>query len=163
MIYIALVLPVIVLTLIIITLLALNITMKKYDKLNLTNLNENKFKESEEVKKESILTFPIKVNDKTILINIETIIAFSAEGNYVILNDVEGNKYHFEFSLKNLIEKLPENFIRIHRSTIINKKMIKEIHKYFNGRYALIMNNKLKSKFISSQSYSTIIKKIIEI
>jgi DNA-binding LytR/AlgR family response regulator len=160
MIYIVIAIPVIILILLFVS----NITIREYSKINTNDsTNDNYAEISQQKTKAEIKTFPIKINDKTIFINIENVTSFTADNNYVNLNDIEGNKYLLDNSLKNLMDKLPANFIRIHRSTIVNKKLIKEIYKYFNGRYAIIMNDKLKSKLISSQSYSKTIKEIIEL
>lgn len=165
MIYLLIFLPVVILILVLFVIFGLNITLKKYKQLNIENSKEIKEEvlEEDETKSEILETFPVKINDKTIFVKMEKIIAFCAEDNYLTLKDMDGNSYLFDYTLKSLSEKLPKNFIRIHRSVIINKTHIKEIHKYFNGRYAVIMNDKLNSKIISSQSYSTVIKELTRI
>jgi DNA-binding LytR/AlgR family response regulator len=107
--------------------------------------------------------FPVKIGDKVIFIQFHNIVSFTADNIYVNLNDIDGNKYLLDNSLNNLEEKLPVNFIRVHRSTIVNRNLIKEIHKYLNGRFALLMKDKTNAKIISSQSYATKIKELIEI
>jgi two-component system LytT family response regulator len=53
-----------------------------------------------------------------------------------------------------LEEKLPDEFVRIHRSFIINTDLIKEIRKSFNGSLAFVLNDKEMTRLNSSRSYS---------
>lgn len=154
-----------------------NITIKEYKNLNnksgesiVTNQNENKQEPIAEPSKNYNIKqnhfnsdFPVKIGDKVILIKYDNIVSFTADNIYVNLNDIDGNKYLIDNSLNSLEEKLPANFLRVHRSTIINRDLIREIHKYLNGRYALLMKDKTNSKIISSQSYSPKIKELIEL
>lgn len=120
-------------------------------------------KEQVDNQHQSYTHFPVKIGDKVIFIKYDDIASFTADNIYVNLNDIEGNKYLLDNSLNNLEEKLPQYFIRVHRSTIVNRNLIKEIHKYLNGRFALIMKDKINTKIVSSQSYATKIKELIEI
>jgi two-component system LytT family response regulator len=64
-----------------------------------------------------------------------------AEGNYVRLH--EGNREHeFRETLTGLEEKLnPAEFLRIHRSTIVNVQRIKEIQAWFHGHHRVLLEN----------------------
>lgn len=62
-----------------------------------------------------------------------------------------------------LTEKLPTNFLRIHRSVIINTDFVTEGQKYFNSRYTINLNNPQKTNIISGRSYSGAIKKWMEV
>ena len=46
----------------------------------------------------------------------------------------------------NVAEKLPEQFIRVQKSYIINKEKVREMHKYFNKRFVITMNDKSLTK-----------------
>jgi DNA-binding LytR/AlgR family response regulator len=120
-------------------------------------------KEQPDNKSKITTNFPVKIGDKVIFIKVENIVSFTADNIYVNLNDIDCNKYLLDNSLSNLELILPVNFIRIHRSTIVNRNLIKEIHKYLNGRFALFMKDKMGTKFISGQSYAARIKELIEI
>ena len=63
-----------------------------------------------------------------------------------------------EKSLGTLEESLPDHFIRIHRSYIINKTWIAEIHRYFKGRLMLVMDDKERTTVITSDSYTQDVK-----
>ena len=64
-----------------------------------------------------------------------------AEGNYVRLH--VGNREHeFRETLTGLEEKLnPAEFLRIHRSTIVNIQRIKEIQAWFHGHHRVLLEN----------------------
>jgi two-component system LytT family response regulator len=57
-----------------------------------------------------------------------------------------------------LENRLPGEFVRIHRSFIVNKLMIKEIQKHFKGTYVFVMNDPAGTKITSAGSYSESIK-----
>lgn len=155
-----------------------NISIKEYkdiknnpsdieaETLNQEEINQERkienFKEQSDKQHQSNTDFPVKIGEKVIFIKYDNIVSFTADNIYVNLNDIDGNKYLLDNSLNNLEEKLPVKFIRVHRSSIVNSNLIKEIHKYLNGRFALIMKDKTNTKIISSQSYTTKIKELIE-
>jgi len=73
------------------------------------------------------LRIPVKLGNRTILLESENIIYICASGSYAEIY-TEENKYLLRESLINLIELLGDkNFIRIHRSAIVNINFIKEI------------------------------------
>jgi DNA-binding LytR/AlgR family response regulator len=96
------------------------------------------------------------------LIRFDEIVDFSADNNYVFLTDVNGKDYVVESNLTELESKLPKDFMRVHKSTIINSKLIGEIKKLANGRYDLIMKCG-KTRVIScSKNYNENIKSLID-
>ncbi len=103
------------------------------------------------VKKE-LKTLTVKIGDKILLIKLTDIVYIEAEDKYVFLHTTDGRKHLTDFTITTLEEKLPEPFIRIHRSTIINTEHIKEIRKGFNGALVFVMNNTAGSKLTSSRS-----------
>lgn len=70
----------------------------------------------------------IKSGNKTILLERDNIKYISASGYYVEIHTTDNKKYLLRESLKGIINRLNSNeFIRIHRSTIINSNFIDEI------------------------------------
>jgi len=64
-----------------------------------------------------------------------------AEGNYVRLH-VGKREHEFRETLTSLEEKLnPAEFLRIHRSTIVNIHRIKEIQAWFHGHHRVLLEN----------------------
>ncbi|WP_345953854.1 LytTR family transcriptional regulator DNA-binding domain-containing protein [Mucilaginibacter sp. PAMB04168] len=102
--------------------------------------------------KKDIKTLTVKIGDKILLIKLDDIIYIEAEDKYVFLHTSDGKKHLTDFTITGLEEKLPERFVRIHRSSIINTDHIKEIRKGFNGAMVFVMNNATGSKLTSSRS-----------
>lgn len=114
--------------------------------------------------KDLMETFPVKSGERIILIPMDKIIDFTVTNNFLFLTDFDNNEYLIDCSLKDLESKLPTNFVRIHRNTIINKSYIKEIKKLEDGRYDLIMRMDKKDKTMScSKNYNDNIKDLLKI
>jgi two-component system LytT family response regulator len=88
---------------------------------------------------------------------------FEAEDKYVFLNTTDGKQYLTNYTIASLEEKLPENFIRVSRSSIINSLLIKELQKYFSGKYLVIMRDTKVSKIETGSAYGENLKKLMEI
>ncbi len=122
----------------------------------------NKYEESVFAQKDIRDYYPVKEGNKITLIRFDEIVDYSAINNYIFLTDVNGRDYLVDSNLTDLEAKLPEDFIRVHKSTIINKKLISEVKKLANGRYDLVMKCE-KSRVIScSKNYNEKIKEIID-
>ncbi|WP_313111765.1 LytR/AlgR family response regulator transcription factor [Aequorivita sediminis] len=88
--------------------------------------------------------FPVKLGNKTILLNPENILYITASGCYAEIF-IEDKKYVLRETLTNLCAILDNTiFIRIHRSSIINIQHIKEIvHSEYSEIDARMIDNKL--------------------
>lgn len=67
----------------------------------------------------------LKVKDGLVVynINVDKIHSISADGNYLNLYTEQG-RYNTRMSSAEILEKLPENFVKIHRSHIVNVKKV---------------------------------------
>ena len=103
------------------------------------------------IKHSPLVKFPIKLGNKVLFINSSEIKYFKASGYYVEIH-TNLKKHLLRESLSHLIEELnPDDFIRIHRSTIINLNFILELISSNYGEIDVKMNdNKL---FRISKSY----------
>jgi two-component system, LytTR family, response regulator len=101
---------------------------------------------------------PIKTGDRINLIRYENIAYIEAQDKYVCVFTMEGQKYLTDQSLTTLAEKLPPIFCRIHRSYIINKDKIREMHRHFSGRYLFIMDDKPATRLTSGRTYQDIFR-----
>lgn len=108
--------------------------------------------------KKDIKTLTVKIGDKILLIKLDNIIFIEAEEKYVFLHTSDGKKHLTDFTISSLEEKLPEQFVRIHRGTIINSDHIKEIRKGFNGAFVFVMNNTENSRLTSSRSNAEVLR-----
>lgn len=108
--------------------------------------------------KKELKTLTVKIGDKILLIRLEDICHIEAEEKYVFLRTNDGCSHLTDFTLASLEGKLPENFVRIHRGSIINADKVKEIRKSFNGALVFIMADKNSSRISSSRSYSEVLR-----
>jgi len=106
----------------------------------------------------NIKTLTVKIGDKILLVKLDTIIYIEAEEKYVFLHTVDGKKHLTDFTISSLEEKLPDQFVRIHRSTVINSDQIKEIRKGFNGAFVFVMNNTENTRLKSSRSNGEVLR-----
>ncbi|WP_442587083.1 LytR/AlgR family response regulator transcription factor [Pedobacter sp. AW31-3R] len=107
--------------------------------------------------REAISTIPVKSGHKIQLIPVSDICFFEAKDKYVYLHTADDEKL-LDNPLSYLEERLPPEFIRIHRSYIINKHKIKEIQKYFKGGFVFILNDKHSTRLKSASSFNERIK-----
>lgn len=101
---------------------------------------------------------PIKTGDRINLIRFENIAYLEAQDKYVCVFTIDGQKYLTDQSLTTLAEKLPPFFCRIHRSYIINKDKIREMHRHFSGRYLFILDDKAGTRLTSGRTYQDIFR-----
>jgi len=113
--------------------------------------------------KKAIKTLTVKLGDKILLIKLADIVHVQAEDKYVFLHTADGKKHLTDFTLSALEEKLPEEFLRIHRSEMINTEYIKEIRKGFNGALVFVLNNAEETRVTSSRSNSEALRERFDI
>ena len=102
--------------------------------------------------KNDIKTLTVKIGDKILLIKLDRIIYIEAEEKYVFLHTAECKKHLTDYTISSLEAKLPEVFVCVHRSIIINSDHIKEIRKGFNGTFVFVMNDYKNTCIASSRS-----------
>lgn len=103
----------------------------------------------------------VKSGHKIILIDYEDITHLKADDKYVTVSTATNKTYLCEKSMGTLEESLPDHFIRVHRSYIINKTWIAEIHRYFKGRLMLVIDDKERTTVITSESYTHAVKSVL--
>jgi two-component system LytT family response regulator len=81
----------------------------------------------------------IRAKGRVIFLNLDEIDWVEAAANYVRLN-VGKESYFFRETISRIAERLnPDLFIRIHRSTIVNVRKIKELIPVNSGEYIVIL------------------------
>lgn len=113
--------------------------------------------------KKEIHSISVKSGDKILFIAFNEISNFQAEEKYVFLNTTDGKQYITNYTIANLEEKLPDSFIRISRSCIVNSMKIKELERYFNGKYLVVMHDQKQSKLETGVSFHDNLKRLMEI
>ncbi|MEW6125687.1 MAG: LytTR family DNA-binding domain-containing protein [Acidobacteriota bacterium] len=101
----------------------------------------------------------VKSGGKIFFINTEAIDWIEAADNYVRLH--VGNASHLVQGTMNRLEsKLnPEVFLRIHRSTIVNLRRVKELQPLFHGEYVITLAS--GKTLTSSRSYRDKLQRLV--
>ena len=83
----------------------------------------------------------VKSGGRVIFLNLHEIDWIKAAGNYVQVN-VQGHCYLLREGISRVAERLdPNQFVRIHRSIIVNLEKIKELHPCNRGEYMVILRD----------------------
>jgi two-component system LytT family response regulator len=83
----------------------------------------------------------VPVNGRILLIETKTIDWIEADRNTIHLHLGEID-YELRSTLSDIESRLdPKQFVRIHRSTLINLSKVKEIHPWFHGHHKVILRN----------------------
>jgi len=114
-------------------------------------------------KKTEATTLPVKLGDRVIFVRLDEVSYFKADEKYVSIITKHSKSYMLDTSLKQLEEKLPASFIRVHKTFLINKNLIKEIRKHFNNRFILILDDYDQSRITSGRSYYQVVRELSEI
>lgn len=136
-------------------------TVLKIEQLKANFSSENVFKAIKTIAKKrevkEITAITVKKGDKIIFVKIEDISHFEATEKYVTLYTNQSSEL-IEQSLTQLEERLPNTFLRVHRSFLINTNYVKEFQKYFNNRYSIYLTNNKNTKITSGRTYKEQIK-----
>lgn len=109
---------------------------------------------------ETLTAFEIKEKGKTIWVNIEDIYWLEAEGNYLKIHLAQ-QVHPIRQTLQQVEEQLnPQQFLRIHRSFIVNKNYIYRIRYQGNNQYQVLLKN--ENTLLSSRSYKAVILAYLE-
>ena len=101
----------------------------------------------------------IHVNNKPQLVKISEIIAVTAENQYTTLICPCNKTLLVRKSISAWEENLPkDNFLRIHRSTIINLNFIQKMEKWYNSSLLVYIKD-IKEPFVVSKRYSAKLRK----
>ena len=83
----------------------------------------------------------VKAGGKERLIPVEEVSWFESAGNYVKIH-TGGERLLLRETMANLEARLdPDQFARIHRSTIVNLKRVKELEPWFHGDYVVRLHD----------------------
>jgi two-component system LytT family response regulator len=123
-------------------------------------MNENVERLLSQLASAPVKRLQVKSGDKILLINVDDIVYFEAKDKYTFLHTID-QKQIVDFTLADLEGKLDKtNFIRIHRSNIINLKYMRELVKWFGGKYKVRLKDKNQTELIVSRGYIDQIQKL---
>jgi len=102
----------------------------------------------------------VRTGDKIILVDCGDIVYFEAKDKYTFLHTVD-QKHLIDLTLNELEQKLDRrDFARIHRSTIVNLKFVREIVKWFGGKHKVRLKDKAQTELVVSRGYGEAIRKL---
>jgi len=83
-----------------------------------------------------------------------------ASANYVRLH-ARGASYQLRESMKHMEDRLPRgNFVRIHRSAIVNLDRVRELQPWFHGEYVVILTD--GTKLTASRAYASRLRELMQ-
>ena len=101
----------------------------------------NRFLNGNGAYREKLKHLSIKSKGVVKLIDIEAIECIKASGNYSEIYMSNNDSYLHDKNLEKLTKVLPDNFIKIHRSYIVEKSKMRKILKHGGGRYSIELNS----------------------
>lgn len=109
--------------------------------------------------KDYIERLSIKTAGRISFLNVDEIDWIEAADNYVQVH--AGSATHLLLATMTSLENRlnPQQFLRIHRSVIVNLKRIKELHPMFHGEYRVILQD--STQLTSGRSYSKNLQKFL--
>ncbi|MDR3266975.1 MAG: LytTR family transcriptional regulator DNA-binding domain-containing protein [Tannerella sp.] len=114
--------------------------------------------EKTEEKIEILERIAVKSNSKIHVLLAGDIYFLASDGDYVMIH-TENSKYLKEQTMKYFESHLPENFIRIHRSFIVNSEKISRVELLEKQTYYLILKNNQRLK-MSAAGYKVLRQKL---
>ena len=116
-------------------------------------LSENVERLLSQIASNPLKRLQIKTGDKIFLVDIDDVVYFEAKEKYTFLHTVD-HDHIVDFTLAELEAKLDKTiFFRIHRSHIVHVKYIRELVKWFGGKYKLRLKDKNGTELIVSRGY----------
>ena len=113
--------------------------------------------------RKEITTLSVKNGTKFTLLQLANVAYFEAYDKYTFVYTVIAQKFFCDYMLAVLEEKLSDDFVRVQKSYIVNKRKIAEIHKYSNNRFTLVLNDKDFTRIVTGPSYFNTIKEVFEV
>jgi two-component system LytT family response regulator len=95
-----------------------------------------------------------RVGDRTVLVKIGEVLYFQADNKYTSVHVASG-EHLIDTPLVELEQRLnPNDFVRIHRSTLVNVAWIGEIRRSFDGRMRVVLRDSKGTELVASRSYA---------
>ncbi len=103
------------------------------------------------------ISYPVTVGDRTLFIRFDDITHFEARDKLVYLLTRDKKEYPIDTSLTRLVDALPSQFVQVHRAFIINRDHLSEIHRYFGGKYKLLLGKPMIATVESGVTYKDVV------
>jgi len=100
-----------------------------------------------------------KQGDRMFFVDIDDICYFNSSQGSVVAH-TENKAYPIAMSMEKLAQTLPaKDFVRFHRSFVINVNYIKEVQRWFGAKLLVIMSDNDKTEITSSRDGARILKR----
>lgn len=86
----------------------------------------------------------IRQSLQNLVLEIEKVIYFEGKGHHTQVELADGRTYLHHKSLGKLLHILPENFVRIHKSYVVNVDHIEQLNAFEGSKYELVLHNGVK-------------------
>ena len=103
--------------------------------------------------KKEYSVIPIKIGSKTILVQIANVVYCKSKDGYVSVFTEDGKEHISDLNLNELLQRFPDQLLRVQKSYLVNSSKVKEVHKYFNNRLILLMSDLAKTKITTGTTY----------
>lgn len=113
--------------------------------------------------KKEIYSISVKTGDKIRLVPLSDIAYFEAEDKYVFLALMDGQKFLTTYTLTMLTDKLPDTFVRVSRSVLVNRQKIVEVNRHFDGKFTLAMSDRKGTKLTTGSTYGDAVRQLLEL
>ncbi|HAA13924.1 MAG TPA: DNA-binding response regulator [Cytophagales bacterium] len=87
--------------------------------------------------REKLRYLSIKSKGVVQLVSLQEIECIKASGNYSEIHLGNAQRYLHDKNLESLMRILPDSFVRVHRSYVVEKSKIKKVLKHGGGRYSI--------------------------
>ena len=95
-----------------------------------------------------------RIGDRTVFVKIGEVLYFQADNKYTSVHVVNG-EYLIDTPLVELEQRLnPREFVRIHRSTLVNVAWIAELRRSYDGRLKVVLRDSKDTELVASRSYA---------
>lgn len=102
----------------------------------------------------------VQVGDRRRLLKTNTITHFTADNKYTVVH-AEGKKHLISTSLSELEQKLdPDQFLRIHRSTIVQIDCIQEIYRFAKGKLRVVLKGHPATELDVGRRFVTAVRQL---
>jgi two-component system response regulator AlgR len=94
------------------------------------------------------------------LIPVDQIMFFSAEEKYVLVHEIQGHEVLIEESLKNLELEFHEQFVRIHRHSLVAINYITGLQRTSSGQFFVQLRNRAMGLEVSRRNLPSVRKRV---
>jgi two-component system LytT family response regulator len=134
--------------------------LRKFTGGTASGVNENIEKMLARLAPPGLRRLKVTLGDRIILVDLTDVVYIESRDKYTYLHTAD-REYVIDETLADLEGKLDGSaFVRIHRSLIVNVKFIREIVRWFAGRYKVRLKDAKETELIAARSYAGNIRRL---